>query len=240
MKALLIDIETSKLIYKGFSLYPEAISHNDIIQDWYIICACWKWLGEDKVYNERATKPGDDKKLLQSLSAAIKNADYIIFHNGKKFDSKKIVARLVYHRLDPIPYLPAVDTLIEIKKVAAHTSHRLDYLGKFLLGEGKIDNEPGLWDKAMDGNKTAINKMVTYCAQDVKLLEKVYKVYRPYFKTHPHTAIMKDGAKCDCPKCSSVKTQKRGIEVTVSGNKKQRLQCQDCGSWFTVALKDIK
>lgn len=237
---LLLDIETSKIVAKTFTLYPESISHNDIIQDWYIICASWKWLGESRVYNEKTYKPTEDKKVVESLAAAIKQADIIVAHNGKKFDMKKFVSRLVYHKLPPVPYIPVVDTLVEIKKVAQHTSHRLDYLDKFLGGVGKVDTEPGLWDRAMLGVKSAVDKMAIYCNGDINALERVYTTYRPYFKSHPHVSVIQGGEKCDCPRCGSVNVTNRGFTFTAAGNKNQRRQCNDCGGWHTIPLKIVK
>jgi DNA polymerase elongation subunit (family B) len=239
-KIVLLDTETSPVIVTTFSLYPESINHNNILQDWYIICACWKELGSKTVSSSQAKKPGDDKQVCKDLAKAITDADIIVAHNGKKFDIKKLNARLIYHGLDPIPQVPMVDTLLEVKKVAQFTSHRLDYLGKHLLGEGKVQTSEGLWLRALKGDKKAIKEMVKYCIGDVNVLEKLYNRLKPYFKTHPHAGILSNMGIMSCPKCGSAKTQKRGVAITTSGVKYQRLQCQDCGSWHQISLSKVK
>lgn len=234
-RILLLDLETSKILAKTFTLYPKAINHNDIVEDWYVICACWKWLGEKKVYSAKAVGH-NDKNVIEKLASAIKQADIIVAHNGKKFDMKKYVSRLVFHNLPPIPYPPVVDTLTEIKKVASHTSHRLDYLGKFLLGEGKVDTEPGLWDKSMAGVRAAINKMVTYCIGDVILLERIYLRYRPYFKSHPHYGVLAGKDKSSCPSCGSTTFKFNGNRVSAAGVIKKECQCSECHSYFRIPI----
>ena len=53
-------------------------------------------------------------------------------------------------------------------------SNKLDYIAKYLgMGE-KIKTEFGLWkDIVLNKDKDAMAKMVKYCQQDVRLLEKV-------------------------------------------------------------------
>ncbi len=239
-RVIILDIETSPIITTTFSLYPESISHNNILQDWYVICACWKELGSKKVSSSSTKKPGNDKEVVKALADAIVDADFIIAHNGKKFDIKKLNARLIFWGLKPLPKIPMVDTLLEVKKIAQFTSHRLDYLGKHLLGEGKIQTSEGLWLRALKGEKKAVQEMVKYCIGDVNVLERLYLKLRPYFKTHPHVGILQNNVREDCTKCGSNKTQKRGVAITTGGTKYQRLQCQDCGSWHQVPLNKKK
>ncbi len=239
-KIIIFDTETSPIITTTFSLYPESISHHNIIQDWFIISACWKELGSDKVSSASILKPTEDKEVCKKLREALLSADIIVAHNGKKFDIKKLNARLIYHKLQPLPQIPMVDTLVEIKKVAQFTSHRLDYLGTHLLGEGKLPTSDGLWLRALKGEKKAIKEMTDYCKVDVVRLEQLYLRLKPYFKSHPHVGVIANGVKHDCPKCGSINTQKRGSSITTAGNKQQRLQCQDCGGWHQVPLTKLK
>jgi predicted RNA-binding Zn-ribbon protein involved in translation (DUF1610 family) len=234
------DTETSPIITTTFSLYPESISHNNILQDWYIICASWKVLGEEKVFSVSCKKPTSDKEVCRKLRDALISADIIVAHNGKKFDVKKLNARLIYHKLEPLPQIPMVDTLVEVKKVAQFTSHRLDYLGKHLLGHGKLPTSEGLWLRALKGDKVAVKEMTDYCEVDVIRLEELYLRLRPYFKTHPHVGVITQGVKNDCPKCGSIRMSKSKIRISATGTKTQQLQCQDCGSYHTIPFKEIK
>ena len=54
IKRLFFDIETSPMqVYTWRTGYNLNIGHENIIEDWKIICVCWKWEGEDKVHELR-------------------------------------------------------------------------------------------------------------------------------------------------------------------------------------------
>lgn len=221
------DVETAKMQVKTFSMRPEYISHTDIVEDWYIICGSWKIGNVTKAV--AIDKLGDDKKVCQTLRDALADVDVIVHHNGDKFDIKKLNARLIYHRLKPLPLIPTVDTLKEARKIASFTSNRLDYLHKFLGGNGKMNTSPGLWDRVMDGDKKALKEMVTYNKRDVVILEDVYLRLRPYMKSHP---VIASPNSCNCPKCNSKNVIKAKPRVTASGTRYQQFQCKNCGGYF--------
>ncbi len=235
-KILLWDIETSLIITTTFSLYPERIHHDNILQDWNIICGAWKELGKPEIHTAKVEEgPTDDFNLVQKLRDALADVDILIHHNGDKFDLKKLNARLIYYGLDPLPPIVTIDTLKEARKIASFTSNRLDYLGKFLCGEGKLHTEPGLWMEALKGNMVAVGKMLDYNKVDVEVLEKIYLKLRPYMKKHPHVGVMKEDNKCTCSHCGSKRVTKNGIRITAGGVKKQEVQCQDCGAYQRIA-----
>lgn len=237
-KIILWDIETSLMQVSTFTLYPKYISHHAIIQDWSIICGCWKVLGEDKIYSTSVTDyPKTFKKdvyndyhVVKDLREMLEGADIVIGHNGDKFDLKKFNARLIYHKLPPLPKIQTIDTLKQARKLAKFTSNRLDYLGKFLGVEGKMDTTPGLWDRAMRGDKAAIEEMVEYNKIDVKVLEDVYLALRSYMDTHPNIA---DPHTMQCPKCGEREVVKHKLRVSASGVRRQQYQCNGCGGYFT-------
>lgn len=236
-KILLFDIETSKNIVKTFQMWQTNINHTDIIQDWYIISAAWKFLGERKIYSVACTqtglKKGNDKNVVKALVKAIREADIVIGHNGDKFDIKKLKARMIKHNLKPIGQVKSIDTLKAARREFSFTSNRLDYLGSFLGVGRKIVNETGLWDKVMSGDMTALRKMVKYNKQDVKLLEDVYLRMRPYITNHPDLRVLEDKMRNECPVCTSSNTIKFGKRHLMKVKKVyQRYVCNDCGHSF--------
>lgn len=237
-KIVLWDIETSLMQVSTFSLYPKYIPHDAIIKDWSILCACWKVLGEDKIHSVSVTdKPKrfkkdvyDDYYVVKKLREMLSDVDILIHHNGDRFDLKKFNARLIYHNLPPLPKIQTIDTLKVARKLAKFTSSRLDYLGKYFGVDGKLETSKGLWEKAMYGDKEAIEEMVVYNKQDVKLLEDVYLKLRPYMDNHPNIA---DPATLQCPKCKSHSMIKHKLRVSASGIRRQQYQCTGCGGYFT-------
>lgn len=228
-RILLWDVETSFMTVRTFQLFKDITSPSSIIKDWHLLCVCYKWLGDDKVYSLSKTLPDNDRELCINMREVLIQADIIIHHNGDKFDVKKFNSRLIFHGLEPIPPLVTVDTLKHIRRVATFSSHRLDYLGQQLGFGGKLDNPTNLWNAATDGDEKALKQMVKYCKRDVQLLEQVYLRLRPYFKGHPNLNVIQETVDT-CPTCQSSSLHKRGYSITRTG-KYQRYQCNDCGSW---------
>lgn len=236
-KIIIYDIETSPIVSYTWNLFPKYLSHDNIIQDWYIICGAWKELGSKKVEAVAIKKPGDDYEVVKKLRDVLSEADIIVHHNGDSFDIKKINARLIYHGLKPLPKIHTVDTKKEAKKIAAFSSNRLDYLSKTLIGEGKIHVEFDLWVDVVKGDKKALKKMVEYNKVDVIRTEQIYDVLKPYMKNHPHTGVMggnERNASCRC--CGSTNVKKNGIRTTAAGVRKQEIQCKNCHSYSLVSL----
>lgn len=239
------DIETNMNIVGSFSLYPESINYENILQEWYIITGCWKFLGESKIYstsvlddNKRFKKDHtDDYYVVKTLRDMLEGVDILIHHFGDKFDIKKLNSRLIFHKLKPLPKILTVDTVKEVRKIAAFNSNKLDYLGIHLNGEGKIQTEKGLWLKVLMGDQKAIKDMVTYCKGDVKRLEDLYLRLLPYMKSHPNVATPDT---CNCPKCNSNKTAKDGIRMRATGIRCQTYRCNDCGANFSDNKNLIK
>jgi hypothetical protein len=236
-KIIVFDIETSPVIANTWTLYPKYLSHDNIIQDWFIICAAWKEVGKDKVHAVKIDKLGDDYNVVKTLRDALAEADVIVGHYIDKFDIKKLNTRLIYHGLDPLPKIPTVDTKKEACKIGAFTSNKLDYLSKTLLGEGKIQVEFGLWLEVMKGSKKALKEMVEYNKVDVIRNEGVYLKLRPFMKNHPHRgAMIGEERNCSCRACGSTNVKKNGIRHTAAGLKKQEIQCRECHSYSLVVF----
>lgn len=232
------DIETAPITAFTWDLYPKFLSIDNIVEDWFIISACWKVLGKPKVHSVVIDTLKDDYNVCKTLRDALAQADAIVGHNSDKFDIKKLNARLIYHKIAPLPQIPQIDTCKEAKKVAYFTSNKLDYLGKHLLGSGKVHVDYSLWLRVMAGSKKALKEMVDYNKVDVVRDEELYLRLRPYMKNHPHIGVMQGTDRLiSCPKCGSTDIKKNGIRISAAGVKKQECQCQSCGGFHRVPFK---
>lgn len=227
MKRLFLDIETSHFVAATFSLFPKAISHENILEEWYIICASWKWEGEDTVHNAK-TYTHNDKRVVKALRDAVMKADELVYHNGKKFDYKKLNSRVLMNGLPPMSKPRETDTLIQARKHFGFVSNRLDYLAKALVGEGKSPVTNSDWLAALKGDKEAVDKLSYYCDQDVIILEKVFQKMKPHIDLGYNANI--DSDKHVCPKCGIDALISRGFAVTKTG-RYQRYQCKECAGW---------
>lgn len=235
LRGLVLDIETAPSIGMYFDLWKEGnIVKN--VQDWYILSYAAKFLDEKKVYCKGLIdykgyqkNKEDDKALCQDLADLISQADFIIAHNGRKFDIPKINARLIKHKIHPFPHLPIVDTYTEAKRHFKFTSNRLNDLAMY-LGLGAKESTGGIdtWAGCMAGKKKSWDIMKKYNIMDVLIDEKVYYALLPWMRSHPNMTVFscEDG----CHNCGSTEIIKRGFLPTKTG-KKQRYQCKKCGSW---------
>lgn len=228
-----------------FSLYPDSINHEGILTGESIICICWKILEQKAIYStsilddpKRFKKDvNDDYVVLKKIREVLEDATMVIGHNLKKFDYKKINARLIFHGLDPLPNsIIQLDTLTEVRKVASFPSNRLDYLAKLLTGEGKTETSRGLWFRVLKGDKEAVKEMTKYCKNDVQILEDVYLKIRPYIKNHP--VVDPEFRQETCHKCGSDQLIKRGVRYTAAGVKKIQQQCKACHGYTTFIYKE--
>lgn len=209
-----------------------------------IICAGYKYFGEKQTHCINAwdfpawkKDVNNDKRLCEVLYDVLKDADCVITHNGKRFDWKFLNTRLVVNGLPPLHKIPHIDTCQLARSNLFLFSNRLDTLGEFLAGDHKMKHEGwGLWVKTYNKDPKALKKMEKYCKQDVKLLEKVYKILRPFAGNIPNFNLWSEGEKSLCPSCGSKKIKSHGLRHTKTKSYR-RYRCLDCLSFSKVDLK---
>ena len=130
-KILFIDIETKPILAHVWRLFDQNVGLNQIQEDWSILSYCAKWKGVDEVVYEDLQGSDDfedDSKLLGNLWKLMNTADIIVGQNSKRFDVKKINARLVLNGY-PKPFtFRQIDTLNIAKAQFGFTSNKLQYM----------------------------------------------------------------------------------------------------------------
>jgi len=240
MKILVLDIETSPILSYHWRMFDENIGLEQIVREWSVLSYCAKWLGEKEVFYEDTSKQRDlqdDRRILRSLHSLLDRADFIIAQNGKKFDLKKINARMIMNGMEPYSPVKVIDTLSIARKHFGFTSNKLEWMGKNVGGLPKHQHRkfPGflLWKACMNRTAAAWKEMRDYNIQDVLSAEKLYMRFRPWIENHPNLAVLKptvNGEFVECPKCESKKVQRRGIATTQT-YVYDRFHCQNCGGW---------
>lgn len=239
-KILHVDIETSQMIVYAWGLHKQFIGHEDIIQDWNILSYCAKWQDVPGViYDDlrEQRNPTNDRRLCVALAKLLTAADVVVAHNGKKFDLRKIRARMAMNKLAPIPDTRVVDTLLESRKCFAHTSHKLAYLSTHFGEDGlrKLDHGKfagkALWRECQTGNIAAWDEMKKYNVVDVLAMESMYKELRAWFQGAQNLAVFTTPhAGHTCPNCGSENVRRKGerhTQVSVY----PRYRCNSCGGW---------
>lgn len=238
-RVLVIDIETLPLELYAWGTFDVNAAVNQIKTEWSIASYAAKWLGEKKVYYDDTGGRGrarvrDDRKLMRGLHDLLDEADVVVGQNHKKFDLRKIHARMIEHGLKPYSPIKTVDTTIEARRYFGFTSKKLAWMSAHLTDTPKDDHRafPGfeLWTECLADNPKAWAEMRKYNVQDVIATEKVYLRLLPWIKSHPNSGAYIEDKAPRCPKCGSKHMQRRGYETTQQG-KYPRFQCQECGGW---------
>lgn len=237
IKRLFFDIETSPNIGLFWtSGYKLNISHDDIIKERAIICVCYKWAGEDKIYSLHWDTDQNDKTLLEKFIKVANEADELIGHNSDRFDLPWIRTRCLFHRISVFPTYTTLDTLKNARSKFKFNSNKLDYIAKFLgIGE-KIHTGYNLWKKVvLDKDKEALNSMIEYCKNDVNILEKVYNEISTYVPAKTHHGVLMGNEKHSCQECGSENLKFSKKRMSAIGTPRIQMQCNDCGKYTTMS-----
>ena len=223
-KILFYDIETAPIQAYVWGLFDQNISIDQIIAATRILCIGWKWFGVKGTHY--ADERGGQKPMLEAFHAAFCEADAVVTYNGDKFDIPKTLGQFVLHGLPPPPPVTSIDLLKTVKRLGLD-SNKLAYVGPYYgIGE-KVKHEGfPLWVKCMQGDGPAWGRMERYNRRDVRLMEPLYELLRPFIQNHPYIGQSKGL----CPACGSANVQKRGERRTRMFFI-ERLACQSCGAW---------
>lgn len=236
VKRLFWDIETSPNI--GFfwrASEKTFIPYENVIREGAVICICYKWEGEKEVHSLTWDK-GDDRKAIIEFLKVARTADEMVAHYGDQFDIKWFNAQCLKHGLEPLHEPKTVDTFQIARKRFNLNSRRLDYLGKLLFGKGKIKTEYGLWTAiTLDDCKKSLDKMVAYCKEDVRLLERVYREIERFHGVKTHAGVLKGKERWSCPGCGSRLVRKVKRKTTPKGGLQFAMRCDDCQRGYTVS-----
>jgi DNA polymerase elongation subunit (family B) len=232
---LFFDIETGPIPVWVWDLNSKSnahISHKNIIKGvpWGIICICWKWAGERQVQSLTWDQRQNDKRMIAEFIPVLDQATEILMHNGDRFDIPWIRGRAIYHRIPMRPEYPTLDTLKQSRRLFRFPSHRLDFLGQHLVNEEKVPVEFDLWKSIVEDKSPAgMAKMVKYCKQDVRLLEKVFDRMAPYVPPITHLGSRPSA----CPECGQTdRVIFKGRRTRKTGYVYIQLLCRRCPKWF--------
>lgn len=233
------DIETAPIVGNTWGLFDQTVGLNQIDKEWTILSFSWKPLGgsrKEVIYMDTFDKddPRDDYDLCFKLGQLLDEYDFLIAQNGKRFDLRKIRARLIMHKLPPPSPIRVIDTMLMARQVASFTSNKLEWLSSHLTDVPKESHKdfPGfeLWKEFLAGNHKARAAMKRYNIRDIDATEQVYLRLRPWVSDHPNINVYHDDDGMLCNRCSSPNLEKRGYAYTNVGQY-HRYRCNDCGGW---------
>jgi predicted RNA-binding Zn-ribbon protein involved in translation (DUF1610 family) len=237
-KVGLIDIETAPLDANVWGLFDQNVGLNQIRSEWSILSFTYKQLGASKrslTYMDTQGSPRDDRAVCAALWDIMHDNDFLIAQNGKRFDARKIRARLIMHGFTPHRPVKIIDTMLMARQVAAFTSNKLEWLTTYLSSVQKLKHKdfPGfdLWTECLADNPKAWASMRKYNIVDVLSMEDVYMRLRGWVTGHPNFAAYYDDEKTRCPVCGSEHLIKSDTTHKTNVSEYNQFQCGDCGAW---------
>ena len=200
-RILVLDIETAPLKGHLWSLWQHGIGLNQLVSDWYILSFTAKWADSDELIYRDIRNEYDsesDASLIQDLWDLLDEADFVVGHNVRKFDLKKINSRFLLNGLEKPSTYRTIDTLLVAKALCGFTSNKLEYLTDKLCKKYKKSKHtkfPGhkLWDECLKGNPEAWAEMEEYNKFDVLSNQELYEIFMPWDDKLPNFDLYVDG-----------------------------------------------
>lgn len=194
-RVLVLDIETKYLTLHGFQLFNQNFSVDQIQEDISLLSFAAKWIEDEEVmYYDVSVHT--ELELLQKLHVLLNEAHFVIAHNGRRFDMKKIRAFMLTYGLPPHSPVRVLDTLEICKKEFGFSSNKLVALTRKLCKTEKSDHGKFagflLWREFCKGNPEAIQEMRDYNIVDVTSLQELYEIIAPWSTLLPVFEVYED------------------------------------------------
>ena len=249
-RILIFDIETSPQLSLPWGSIKQFINPEQLLAPSSVLCWAAQWLGEKKMHYKQmdipeGVLPTDSIEALQALAKfytygdldvcaelwdLFDEADIVVAHNGKAFDTAHMSTRWLDHGFVPPSPYKIIDTLQSARKQFNFPRNKLESICRYRNIGTKTDHEGfELWKKCMCGDAKAWAKMKKYNKNDVTLLSEVYLDMRPWMLKHPNVALGYEDGVARCIACGSpalvemTKTSKTAASVFDS------FRCESCG-----------
>lgn len=245
VRLLFYDIETSPMVSNHWDPKTDYIPPDLVINDDRIMLT-WsaKWSDAPEVISAALTKQEafeeDDSRIVCKLAELMRRADYVVAHNGNRFDYKRVNTRLLLTKSPPLGHVQMIDTLTIARSSFDLPYNRLNYLATKLGFGEKLHTNFQLWRRAAKGDTKALKEMRAYNEQDVILLEHVFHAMTPYAKKLPRLVDAAEWRQELCPYCGSEERKPSGVYRT-GVNTYPKFQCGKCQreyrGWQAIGAK---
>lgn len=212
-RVAVLDIETFPQLSYHFGMRNINIGLDCMVEPTTLLSVAASWLNSDDVFYEdvrygrkyaRAVR--DDARLAETCWSLMDSADFIVAHNGKGFDRRKINARCAVHGLGPYSQLQVIDTYHLNKAQFGFDSQRLGYVTGVVGDESKSTHAkfPGmqLHLQCLANNPEAFDECAAYNKQDVLSNKSMYLALRGWYERHPNLGpFVENEGEPVCPNC---------------------------------------
>ena len=161
-RILLLDYETAGEIALAFGRFKQTFGNSSIIKrGGNILCAAYKWVGEDQIHSIAATPEecvaGDDSRIVAHMWELYEQADAVCAHNSQGFDHKVLRGRVAINGFPDLPTVKVLDTLVQAKKAFKLPSNSLETIAIYFGLETKLQHSgKDLWVRVQSGDAEAM------------------------------------------------------------------------------------
>lgn len=238
-KILLLDYETAGELVLTFSRFKQSFGNSSVIKrGGNILCAAYKWVGEEQIYSIAATPEecivGDDSRIVAHMWELYEQADAVCAHNSQGFDHKVLRGRVAINGFPDLPTVKVLDTLVQAKKAFKLPSNSLETIALYFGLETKLAHSgKDLWIRVQSGDEAAMQEeMLPYCIQDVNVLSQVFDKIRSFgnLGSNFNAGLYYDDGKMHCRSCGSTDVAPTGRDVYTDVTAWSEYRCGSCGS----------
>lgn len=123
----------------------------------------------------------DERECAIGIRDELEKADFVVTYFGSRFDLPYLNSRLLVHNERPVNEIRHVDIYYTARNNLRLQRNRLANVEMALLGTGsKTAILPGIWRRALQGDKEALDYIVDHCQKDVEVLEAVFERLRGF------------------------------------------------------------
>lgn len=242
-KIVHLDIETFPIEAYVWGLFKVNVGLNQIKTDWSMMSFCAEWDHRaEQFYTDNRNKPNPRSELhqLRALHAILDVADMVVARNGKKFDLRKIKAKLVEHGFRPFSPIKVIDPMLLNRKEFAFTSQKLEYTTGLLVPELRKSTHsayPGfeLWRACLNHDPIAWQECEDYNRMDVISMKAEYHKVRGWYSEHPNVAVYFDPSKDEderrCNVCGGNHLTMMDKAANTMVGTYELYECGDCGNF---------
>lgn len=127
---------------------------------------------------------GDDSATVKQIAEILADHDVLAAHNGSRFDIPFLRTRMARWGMRRFPEVKLIDPLSIAWRKFRLKSNRLgniaDHVG---IKDKKTPLDMSTWsDAVLNGNRKSMDLIVEHCLADVKVLEGVLNLVKPYVR----------------------------------------------------------
>jgi transposase-like protein len=240
-RILIFDTETSCPLVFAFGRRKQYINDKAIYKEGgRILCFSYKWLGQDHVHSHWMTpeeiNDNDDSRLACILFGLYEEADAVVGYNLQGFDDKVVQTRALACGLGKLPTVKKIDPYLQAKKKLRLPSNSLDNVCAYFGLPQKTATSMELWVKVQSGDTEAMKQMVSYCENDVDVLQNVYALLQGLgnVNTDFNAALYFKDNMTRCRSCGSSDVEVTGRTVATAVSLFEEARCNVCGTVHRV------